>query len=429
MNMGATQIGLMNKAQEEQLKANKDISEIQQHEQLRQAMAASVAKDNAEAQMAGARAAQLDEQKRTADAAAKVTQASAGLDKPITDFWSDKSVGAKVGLALAAALGQAGAGIAGHGGANPVTAMINQAMDHDLKTKQMNFQRGLEKKSAAQQDFNNVVHQIGMAPASDAYAAAMKAKLGAEAQMQASQSKNVDIQSGALKFQADQNADADKFKAQSAMKYVQAQKAAPTFALPGNPIPVDAKTAFAAKEKRDEQTTEQQNKLDLAAMKSGGKGGEHQDENRRFIATQMHQAGIPAAKEVLTQATKTAQAAGDEGIGPVARQLWERSPYLYEKYYGPKAAAREQAFQALANVDIHTMSGGAVSKDEMSRMVSKIYGAGDAKSRAQAIDSFSAPIQHAERTILAGGGQSASQEYKQNFAAETPPPVAFTPKE
>lgn len=426
--IGPKALAHLDKAKEEEIQASKKVADLQQTAATNQILAARVAKDDAAAQMAGVQAAQLQEQQQRADAAKRVQQAGAGLDKPITDYWSDKSMGSKIGLTIAAALGQLGEGIA-HRGGNPVMGLINNAIENDAKTKQMNYQRGLAKKDAAQQDYNNVVQQIGLGPTNDRYIAAMKQKAGAEAAMQAAQSKIPEVQANAIKFQADQNAQAEEYLGKAATKLVQAQKVAPQFALAGNPIPVDAKTGFAAYEKRGEQSTEQQNKLDLAAMKAGGKGGEHQDENRRFIATQMREAGIPAAQETLRMAREATQKAGDKGIGVAAHEIWEQSPVAYEKIYGSDAAAREQAFQALANVDINKISGGAVSKEEMPRNVKKLYGAKDVRSRHQALDAFAAPIEHAERSILAGAGQSAADEYKQNYSALTPKPVAFTPKE
>lgn len=419
--MGPKAMAHLDNALEAQQTANQKVASIQETAAAHQAVAAQVAKEQAEAQMAGARAAQLDEQKRTQAAADKVTQASAGLDKPIGDFWSDKSVGSKVGLALAAMLGQAGVGIAGKGQANPVMGFIQSQMDQDVKTKQLNFQRGIEKKNAAQQDFNNLAHQIGLAPASDVYAGALKAKIAAMAQQEAAVAKQPEIAANATQAAAGLYADSEKHKAE-ATKLIAAQVKQPTYALPGNPIPVAANTAFGALEKRGEQAAERETKYDIASIAKQGKT----DEGTKFIAEKAQAAGIPQAMAAIDAAGQTNKS--DNGVGVIGRAVKGATGTLgYNATYGPEATKREQDWTMMKQQVMHALTGAGMGPEERETYNTMLEGAGDKESRSHAITRAREAMQQSIQNIAAGAGSEAWERYKQNKSAVSPKKIDETP--
>lgn len=416
-------------AKEEEIRASNKVADLQQTAATNQILAAQVAKDDASAQIAGMQAAQLQEQQQRADAARRVQQAGAGLDKPITDYWSDKSTGSKIALTIAAALGQLGAGIAGKGGANPVMGIINSAIENDARTKQLNYQRGLAKKDAAQQDYNNVVQQIGLGPTNDRYIAAMKQKAGAEAAMQAAQSKIPEVQANAIKFQADQNAQAEEYLGKAATKLVQAQKVAPQFTLPGNPIPVSGQAAFGALEKRGEQAAEQQNKLDVAGMARQGKT----DEGTKFVAEQMQHAKIPERLAAINKAAQSmtptaANPNAREGIGPVADYVKKvGGAWGYSKYYGENAGKREQDWEQVTAAIKNSITGAGMSDKERERLDAMLEGAKSPEARANSIDTIRRELQNQMDTIGAGAGPDAYARYQQNLQQVAPQRIDETP--
>lgn len=415
-------------AKEEEIRASNKVADLQQTAATNQILAAQVAKDDASAQIAGVQAAQLQEQQQRADAAKRVQQAGAGLDKPITDYWSDKSTGSKIALTIAAALGQLGAGIAGKGGANPVMGIINSAIENDARTKQLNYQRGLAKKDAAQQDYNNVVQQIGLGPTNDRYIAAMKQKAGAEAAMQAAQSKIPEVQANAIKFQADQNAQAEEYLGKAATKLVQAQKVAPQFALSGNPIPVDAKTGFAAYEKRGEQAAEQQNKLDVAGMARSGKT----DEGTKFIAQELAQKKIPEAQAAIQRARDAMTPSQDNpdaqvGMGLPGKYLKSAAgDYAYKVVHGQKALSREKDWET-ATADVMKSYGGVLTEAEYKRYSNMLNAANTPEDRSNTLAMMQQKLDAATQSIAAGAGPEAWARYKANQAAVAPPKIDETP--
>lgn len=426
--MGPKTLQHLDNANEALQKANERVASIQETAAAHQAASAQVAKDEATAQMQGAQAAQAEEQRRVAAAGAKVQQASQGLDRPLKDFWSDQSTGTKIGLTIAAMLGQAGAGIARQGGTNPVMAIIDNAMQADLKTKQMNYQRGLDKKSAAQQDFNNVVHQIGMAPAAELYQSALKAKIAAEAQQQAAIAKTPEIQANAIQQFGGLIAKSEEQKA-NATKLVAQQKVEPKYALPGNPIPVPASAAFGALEKRGEQAAEQQNKLDIAGLAKQGKT----DEGTKFVAEQMQHAKIPERLAAINKAAQSmtpteANPDAREGIGPVADYVKEiGGSYGYSKYYGEAAGKREQDWEQVTAAIKNSITGAGMSDKERERLDAMLEGAKSPEARANSIDTIRRELQEQMNTIGAGAGPEAYARYQQNLQQVAPTKISETP--
>lgn len=426
--MGPKAIAAYEHATQTQQDATKEIANIQQSAAAHQAATAQVAKDDAEKEIARGQAMQVEQNRVAKEKADAVQQASAGLDKPIESYWSDKSAGTKVILGLAAGLGQLGAGLAGKGGANPVMAMIQNEMDQDLKTKQMNFQRGIAKKDAAQQDFNNTVHRIGLAPASDVIQAAMKSKLAATAMQEAAVTKNQDVAANAVQMAATLTADADKHRANAELGYVPPRASAPQYMLPGNPIPVSGDKAFGALEHRSEQAGEQANRLEIAGMAKAGKT----DEGTKFIAQELAQKKIPEAQAAIQRARNSMTPSKDNpnaqaGLGKTGEFLKDvGGDYAYGAVHGQAALSREKDWE-MATADVMHTLGGVLSKDEYARYKGMLNAANSPEDRANTLASMTAKLQAAEQSIAAGAGPEAWARYQQNRAAVTPPKINETP--
>jgi hypothetical protein len=309
--------------------------------------------------------------------------------------------------------------------------MLNADMDRDLKTKEMRFrQQSADKQGkvdAAQQGFNNLARQGGLAYARDAEAAATQRQMGYQAQILAAKTARPEIRARAEEMLAATTAKAKEFEAQAMIKFVPKKDGSVSFFDRKTGLPLTQAQAFKLQSEREARGEEQAGKVDVANIAAQKGQKTSNDENRRFIGTQTQQAKIPEAMAAIDTAKKLALVAGDAGLGPVAHGIWARSPYLYEKTYGADAAAREQAFQAVANIDTHNISGGSVSKEELGRNVAKLYGAKNAASRAQALEAFSAPVSLAQKNIMAAAGPAAAAEYQQNQAALAPAPINFTP--
>jgi len=425
LQVGPTSLALNNQALEQRVGGVGAAESIHETQAAKAMLAARVREDDADKRVADAAALQAAQQKSAAEANQKVQDATKATQNvaPITDYWADRSTFQHMGNAIAIGLAGMGQAISRQGGPNPVMQMLQADMDRDLRTKQMRFEQQTKGaaavKDAAQQHFDNMVRQFGLEPATQIMAAAQRDKVAAQIDQEAAGSKFADQQANGAKMAADLRADANDRKA-GAIKLIQATKGEDKYLDPELGVEMTRKEYAEYRAKQSLQGQE-------LAGKAAAKGGDHADENRRFIADKLQQGGFPQTESLLNSARKATQAAGDKGTGVIATEMWKRSPVLFEKTYGPEATAREQAFQALANADIHNTSGGAVSADEWVRNSAKLYGAKDKESREQVLDSFADVLNKGAANIKAGGGLQAAQEYDANRQALAPPPIKFKP--
>lgn len=434
LTKGSTALGLENEANDLRIQSARDQGDALKTQGLQEAMAARVHQDEAAEKVRSAAALDAAQQQSLTDANNKVHSAVDATKNiaPITDYWADRSTFQHIGTAISMALAGFGQAISGDKGPNPVMANLQHAMDADLKTKQLRFQQqsaGLsQKRDEAQQQFDNLVKQYGMQPAMQITAAAAREKVAADMEMQAATSKIAGAGANVAKTVAELRADADERRA-GAVKLVQAAGGETQYVDPEIGIPMTRKEIAAYREKKAIENQQQGGRLDLEGAKEVAKAHspDKVQEGTKFISEKLQTAGIPQASSLLDQARKATQAAGDKGSGVIAQAMWAKSPLLYSQVFGPEATAREQAFQAIVNSDVHATSGGAVSPEEWKRNSAKLYGAGDEKSRQQALDSFSDALKKGEINIKAGAGVRAAQQYDENAAALTPAPVKFTP--
>lgn len=431
--MGPKALELNKQALKEETDANREATDMMVLAKAQQAAGADEAYGRAKQDHDAAAAVQAANQRQVAQANQAALDAVKAHSEvaPITDYWSDRTAFQRIGAGLsilAAGIGQA---ISGDKKDNPAAQMLQADMDRDLRTKQLRFQQqqagAKAKVDAAQDHYNNLVRQVGMDPANDIVAASQRQMVAAEADKKAALETIPALKAGYVKAAGAMRAESDRYLAKAAIGYKQATAGTgPTVFDPAIGINVPLKQYQEYAVKRAQEDQQQQGRTDLAAMKGENKKGVQ--EGVQFVSKQMQQAKIPQLRETLNEAMKWQQAAGDSGTGRIARAAWAMSPMVYGSAFGEEAAAREQAFQSLANAQIKETSGGAVSDSEWSRNVAALYGARTDAARQQALDAMNASLEKAERNIYAGAGPEAAAEYKSNFQNMAPKPVDFTPK-
>ncbi|WP_394825026.1 hypothetical protein [Pendulispora albinea] len=426
--MGETQLKLLNKAQQERAHGLEVASEFEKKAATQQAMAATVRQDEAEAQMRAATQARALEQQRLDAANDDMRKASTDIAATKdTDFWADNSVGGKIGMALALGLGQLGASLTK--GQNSAMQILQSQIDSDIKTKQMNFQRKLALRDSAQQRFNNLANQIGLDSAKDVYAAAARERVASRADQIAASLKIPEIDANAAKLKASMSADADEFRAKAALKYVAAQKTAPQYMIPGNPVPVSGPTAFAALEKRGEQASEQQNRLDVASMKDGART----DEGTKLIAQEYQRAKIPERLAALDAAAQSMVPSAQNpdaqaGIGITGRTVRGALGDLgYTTVYGSEAGKREQNWDKVKAGIRNAITGAGMSDEERERLDAMLDGAGTPEARANTIAVMRSELQAQANAIHAGAGPEATERFLSNLQRVTPSKIQTTP--
>lgn len=425
LKAGPTQIALINKAEGIRESAIGRAAEQEKKSALNQAMSASVMKDDAQAKMQAAQAAQLEEKQQMEAAGNRLREASAPLNKPIEGFWSDKSLGVKVGMALAAGLGAFGAAFGN--GQNPAMKFLESAIDQDSRTKQMNFQRQTAVRDAAQQDFNNMAKQIGMQPASDLYKAAMQEKLAAQAMQTAASSKLPEIQAGAEKARAELQAAALERKATALMGYVQATKGQKQVLDPelGVMVPADKYADFQMKKAL--QSRDQQGQLSLAEAKEGKKTTQ---EGTKFIANEAQRANIPGTLASLDAAAEELKKGNTKGIG-IPGRITQSIPFIGDRVYsgvfGNEASQREQDWAMVKAEVRHALTGAGMSDKERLSYETMLEGAGTPESRIHSIARAREAVVRKMNSIKAGAGTDAAAQFDQNLRDVAPPAIKSTP--
>lgn len=426
LNQGQTQIGLHNRANETLQSSAAEQTEFAKKAALHQAMGARVAEDASDARVAQAAADKAAEQKMVSQSASAVKQASAGIGKEDKGFWADQSTGGKIGMILAMGLSRLGAGI-GHQ-QDTTLPMLQAVMDQDLKTKQMNNQKGIAAKDAAQEQFNNTVKQIGLAPASDAYAAAMRDKVAAQAAQVTASVKLPEIEANGAALRAKLSAEKDEYMANSVLKHVAATKAADKYALPGNPIPVSGEKAFGALEKRQENATEQQGKLDVANAAQAGKAAQQTAEGTKFVAEKAQAANIPGTLASLDAAASELKKGNTKGIGVTGSLVHKAIGDLgYSAIYGQDASQREQDWTMLKSEVMHTLTGAGMGPEERKTYNTMLEGAGNPAARIHAIKTSRQAVERKMNSIKAGAGVEAAAQFDSNLRDISGPQVDAVP--
>lgn len=435
LRVGPTQIGLLNRAEGERIAGVEGAAEFEKKAALQQAMAATVARDEAAAQMQAQQQAEADQQKQLAEAGAKVRAASESTQQtPITDYWADRSTGKKIGNALMIGLAGFGQAISGDKGPNQAMAMLQGEMDRDLRTKQLRFQQQSEqnknKKDIGQQQFDNLVRQFGMVPAKDMWAAAQRQKVAAEASIQAATAKIPETDANLVKLKSDLLAQADERRATALMQYIPAQGGQQQYIHPDLGVQMSRKEYLEYVQKRSLEGQQQEGRVQIEGLKAGAKGGE----GTKFIAEKLQAANIPRTLSAVDDAAKD-YGAGDgkpvdeSGLGPGGKYVWETyGPKAYEVLHGKKAAQREQNWAIVKDETLKSLVG-RVTPEMYDRMQSALDGANSADSRRHLLDVTRRQLQSQANTIKAGAGQGAAAAFDENLGAVAPQKLDTEPVE
>lgn len=425
MKAGPTQIALLNERDRVLQRANEKQATLESKSALNQAMAASVARDEAQKKIDAEQSAMAEEQKRIEAAKLHLDQATAPLNKPIEDYWSDKSVGQKVGMALSVAIGAFGAAF-GKTGVNPAMQVLQASMDQDLKTKQMNFQRGVAVKDAAQQDFNNLVRQIGMNPAKERYEAAMKERLAAQAMGAAASAKLPEIAANAEKVAAQLQADSLEKKATALMGYVQAtkgQKQVIDPALGNVPIGLDKYGEYQVKKSLEGQ--KQEGELAIAEAKEGRS---KVAEGVKFIAEKAQSANLPGTIASIDAAASELKKGNTKGIGRVGAAIRDTlGQGAYSAVFGQDASQREQDWAMLKQQIMTSLTGAGMGAEERATYDTMLEGAKSPEARIHSIQRAREAAVAKMNSIKAGAGPEAAAIFDANLKAVSPQAIPSTP--
>jgi hypothetical protein len=429
---GQRQLGLIGGATEKRVGGVEAAVEGQDKSQqaiidaANQGIAEQTARQEAARQTMAKNQAQLDEDQRKIDEATKMR-----AETPMTDYWADKSTGSRVMATLGLAMGAFAASL--RGTQNGALQMLNADMDRDLKTKQQRYMQEKGKidatRDAAQNAFNNHVRQFGMAGASDIEAGAQRQKLAYEAQKMAATAKRPEIQGQGAQIAQNLQADADEYKAKALIKYVPPTAKGVQYTDPNIGIPMTRGEALKWRQQNITQESSQEGKLAVAALKGGASGKKLQDTNRRFIAEKLQSADVPGSLAALKAAQEDMDK-NDKGIDPISTGVWAKGAagrFAYKKMWGPVAARREQEWSTTANRVGKAIAGVAVNPAEEQRLAQQLKGAGDADARRVAMQQAEEYLLSQQRSVFAGAGQEATDEYKTNLARETPEKIDFKP--
>lgn len=178
-----------------------------------------------------------------------------------------------------------------------------------------------------------------------------------------------------------------------------------------------------------------------ASRGAGGAGvpGKHTDENTRWLAGKMQEAGIPQAEYAIDEAIAATNApGGDKGIGPIASRLAqgriagdkpegilgslanEFGQEAHRSIYGDAASIAEQKYQAAENAIMKSLSGSGVSGPEQERIQRQMRGARTPEARRVALQSAYKSIQAAKENLRGGINPNDAKIYDQNRQQNNP---------
>lgn len=431
LTKGQTALAYENKAEQQRLEGVDEQTSAAQTAATNQMLSAAVQRDDAERRVQEAAALQVAQQKSLAEANDKVHSATEATKNvaPITDYWADRSTFQHIGSAIMIGLAGIGQAISGDHGENPAMKNLQNAMDMDLRTKQLRFQQqsaGLNaKKDEAQQHFDNMVKQFGMEPATQIMAAAQRDKVAAQVDMDAAATKNQMVIANGAKMSADLRADANERRA-GAVKLIQASKAEDQYFDPELGVWTTRKELAAFREKKALENQQQSGRLDVESVKERAKANspEKVQEGTKFIASEAQKAGLPGTLSALDAAAKEMKRGNTSGIGIAPTAVFEGGAIgraIYAHHYGEEAAQREQSWRAVKSQIINGLSGATTSeKEDKTRLEPMLEGANTPEARQYVIEESRKAIARKMSNIKAGAGAAAANQYDADIRAMTP---------
>ena len=341
-------------------------------------------------------------------------------------WWAQKTTGDKIATGILAFLG--GLGAMGTGGPNLAWEAIKRDMDADIDAQKFDFATQMDQAKGTQNAFALAMQRYGSEDAATAAARAAaldfaQAKLG---QLQG-QWKGVEAQNAAADLLGRIDSEREKTIA-SGFRYVPATQQASRYVmqvrgqmLPGTVSEADAqKYALEHGVKPSEEIDKITVKGGVDAATERAKGSNERekrtDEETRAIASQLQQAGVPAAR----QAAEKALAALNKSEGGFAEGVLRESyPTATKALSSQDANAREQAYANFSNAAIKAMMGNA-TEPEVGRAKEALGSAKDPAARKRAIADALESLAEIEKNIKAGASpeaQAAFDERRENAAS------------
>lgn len=446
MTKGEAGIHYMNKQEQDKLEGLQGATQLRNEGLLARGEAADEAERKYAEEAKGYQGAMAANQRSLTEANQFVQDATKEGQNiaPITGYWQDRGVGAQIGNYLAMAVAGMGQAISGDKGPNPVMALLQSNMDHDLKVKQLNFQRqtgeAAAKTNAAQQYYDNLARQVGIEGADKLYSAAQKEAAAAHAEKLASASGINDNLARASELAGNYRAQADKDR-EDAVKLVQASKGADTIIVPElGGARLTQKEFNDYQVKKALQGNELNSRAEVAAAKAeaGAAKADKTAEGTRFIAKELESSKVIAGKAAADQAlqhllpqvdprTGKATPAEEGYINPASAagfQAGAPGRFAFKTIHGEQAAQAEQDWIGFKAGVMNALSGGTVSdQEERKRLTPMLDGANTADARRHAIAAAKEALDRKERSIKAGAGPEAAAAYEANLAGQQPPPI------
>lgn len=351
-------------------------------------------------------------------------------------WWASKSTPDKIGTAILAFVGGLSVFDPRGNGENLAYKAIMREADQDLEAQKFDYMTQMDQAKGAQNAFALAMDRYKN---EDAAAAATRAasidfalaKLG---QVQA-QWKGTEAANAADELRAKLLSERERTIA-AGIRFVPAASAPNKYKMiiRGQEVPglVDEKTAqqYAVEhgvkpaERVDEEMVKGGINFATEMGKAGAKRAEKADEGARDIAHQMQSAGIPKMR-ALTQAALEAMAEDEGGKGEAATRALIKGlvPFVGESaanaIMSDKANAREQAFQAFANLNMNQLSGGAISPSEEARLKAQLGSTADPAARRRALTTVMKGLDAAQQNIEAGNSEEAAAAYRARNGSAT----------
>lgn len=277
-------------------------------------------------------------------------------------WWNSRSTPQKIMLTIASGLAAGGAALHGNTSENFILSNINHRIAEDIDAQKTEYAMKEKAGEAAKNAFGMAMGIIGDDRAAEATAWA--------ASLDAAKAKLAE-------FDAQTKSALEKVKLRKAMAGIDMQIASY----------IQQATAYG-----------------VPGGIGGGAGAglsKHDEAEMKWLAEQLEKADYAPTMQIGAQ-VMSAYRNGGEGVGAFANYLYTKSPFAYEKMYGPEAAQREMLWNAFRNQAIKSLSGSGVTGTEMVRMQLQLDAANDPASRMSAAKNVMNTVQsRANQAIVA----------------------------
>ncbi len=351
-------------------------------------------------------------------------------------WWSKKSTGGKVESIILGVLSGLIAAGQSYGGTHDNIAMeaLRREIDGDAEAQRFDYMVAKDRAQGAQNAFALAMERYGSEDAAmgATRAAALDFALAKGNQL-AAQWKGTDAANQWDMFSAQLMQERD-MTAAAGLRFVPAQAAPSRYKMMvrGQEIPglvtekeaqrISLEHGVKPAERVDDEMVKGGLQAQLKSLEIAGKRGEKASEDAKFIAKEMKESKIPQMR-ALTQAAMDALNESEGGkLEAAARTLL--GPVTADTVMSDKANAREQAFQAFANLNMNQLSGGAISPSEETRLKTQLGSSRDPAARRRALMSVMSRLD-AEETNIRAGVQS-TEEYDKRSGQRAPAGAAKT---